>query len=83
MLFFIYSINCFYLLTNLFFHKVLIDIKHALVKTPKLDHLGHFYNGGILIMQVKKMDFVFYYMTSIHLTQIQHRKCCDLDSQPY
>lgn len=56
--FFIYSINCFYLLTNLFFHKVLIDIKHALVKTPKLDHLGHFYNGGILIMQVKKMDFV-------------------------
>lgn len=71
MIFFLFSINCFYLFTSLFFHNVLIDIKHALVKTPKIDHVGHFYQGSILVMQVKNWILLFYCMTSIHLTQIQ------------
>lgn len=69
MIFFLFSINCFYLFTSLFFHNVLIDIKHALVKTPKIDHVGHFYQGSILVIQVKNLILLFYCMTSIHLTR--------------
>lgn len=69
-IFFIFN-KLFLFVTSLFFHNVLIDIKHALVKTPKIDHVGHFYQGSILVIQVKNWILLFYCMTSIHLTQIQ------------
>lgn len=50
MIFFLFLINCFYLFISLFFYNVFIDIKYVFVKILKLDYVGYFYKGSILVV---------------------------------